>query len=105
MYVYQPQEGEGGKVHAAVVELEWQAEMEEFFDFDVDISEKPIARSMAEEPWSIAYFRELKQTHQSHYEQWGTMKGHIAIDGVLLLVLIVPHLVTQTLREKSKRYL
>ena len=75
--------GEGGKDRAAELVLDWDAETpSEFFDFDVEMSPEPIARSMAAEPWSIAYFRELKKTQQSHYEQWGTMKGYLAIDGV-----------------------
>jgi len=66
--------GPDGEIYHLSVEFEWNSITgNKFFDFDTDISSKPLAWSMAYHPWSIRYFRELKATHQVHYEQFGQM--------------------------------
>lgn len=51
----------------------------EYFDFDVDVSAEAVARSLAREPWSRELFKKLKETHQSHYEQFGHLSGQFQI--------------------------
>jgi hypothetical protein len=51
----------------------------ECFDFDSDISPEAIARSLAVELWSRELFQTLKETHQSHYEQFGHLQGKIKV--------------------------
>lgn len=70
-----------------------------YFDYDTDISIRAIARSIATEPWSRAYFKHLEtyvvffrsfnfpviiflfdfRAHQSRIEQMGKMRGKLII--------------------------
>jgi hypothetical protein len=59
---------------ASSFELIWENHGE-YFDFDVECSPEAIARSIATEPWSKELFEKLKATHQTHYEQFGKLKG------------------------------
>ncbi len=43
------------------------------------------------------YFQELRNSHQTHYEQFGTMKGSIEIDKVSLISPIYIYLITDSL--------
>lgn len=43
----------------------------EHFDFDTDSSPVAIARAIARESWSAEMFRRLRESHQTHYEQFG----------------------------------
>uniref|UniRef100_A0A1B6EEL4 Uncharacterized protein n=2 Tax=Clastoptera arizonana TaxID=38151 RepID=A0A1B6EEL4_9HEMI len=52
------------------------------FDFDVDMKDNTIIKSISCEPWSISYFKRLKDYHQTHYEQHGELNGSVSIDGV-----------------------
>jgi len=51
------------------------------FDFDVDIHPGCLASAVAREPWSKAYFDRLKESHQTHYEQWGELIGVFQAEG------------------------
>jgi hypothetical protein len=62
------------KKMASSFELIWENHGE-YFDFDVECSPEAIARSIAMEPWSKELFEKLKATHQTHYEQFGKLKG------------------------------
>ncbi|KAH7731928.1 Protein C05D2.8 [Aphelenchoides avenae] len=64
--------GEGRKVDGAQVipasfELKWSNYAE------------AVSRSLAREPWSRELFKKLKETHQSHYEQFGHLQGRFEI--------------------------
>ena len=52
-----------------------------YFDFDSEMEAWTVARAMAREPWSRAYFARLKAAHQNHYEQFGDVRGVIEVDG------------------------
>lgn len=51
------------------------------FDFDTDMHPAALARSMAKEKWSKKYFEDLKNSHQTHYEQMGRLEGTVVVDG------------------------
>ncbi|CAG0888204.1 unnamed protein product [Cyprideis torosa] len=64
------------------------------FDFDTDMNHGAIARAMAKEPWSQEYFQTLEKAHQTHYEQFGYLRGTVDVDGerhVLALNCIRDH--------------
>ncbi|XP_045525863.1 uncharacterized protein LOC123715088 [Pieris brassicae] len=50
-----------------------------YFDYDTDLYPPAVIRSIARESWSREYFERLKEAHQSHYEQFGTMKCNFKI--------------------------
>ncbi|KAK9879879.1 hypothetical protein WA026_008381 [Henosepilachna vigintioctopunctata] len=52
-----------------------------FFNFDTDLDIFLTAKCMALEKWSKEYFKLLKQHHQTHYEQYGSLKGRVIING------------------------
>lgn len=52
-----------------------------YFDFDTDLAPSPTCRAIARENWSRDYFKSLEQAHQTHYEQMGSMKVNLSIDG------------------------
>lgn len=62
----------------AVFELEWE-NRGEYFDFDNECSPESIGRSIALEPWSGELFKKMKDTHQTHYEQFGKLHGKFII--------------------------
>lgn len=49
------------------------------FDFDKMCSPTAIAHSLAIEPWSRGLFDKMRASHQSHYEQFGTISGDFRI--------------------------
>ncbi|GMT20464.1 hypothetical protein PFISCL1PPCAC_11761, partial [Pristionchus fissidentatus] len=51
------------------------------FDFDKSVSPTSIAHSLALEPWSKQLFEKLKDSHQSHYEQFGFLEGAVEVGG------------------------
>jgi len=51
-----------------------------YFDFNVDVSPAVMARTLALEPWNTTFFENLRETHQSHYEQMGIMTGQIKLE-------------------------
>ncbi|KAJ0178098.1 hypothetical protein K1T71_005921 [Dendrolimus kikuchii] len=65
------------------VEVDFQGEWKatsKYFDYDTDLHPPAVIRSIAREKWSKEYFEGLKTAHQSHYEQFGTLKCKIKID-------------------------
>lgn len=53
------------------------------FSMDVDISKLAIGGAIAMEPWSREYFKGLEGFHQTHYEQFGDIKGTATINGTI----------------------
>ncbi|GMS89667.1 hypothetical protein PENTCL1PPCAC_11842 [Pristionchus entomophagus] len=62
----------------ATIEFTW-TNFGEHFDFDKSVSPTSIAHSLAKEPWSKELFEKLKDSHQSHYEQFGFIEGSFTI--------------------------
>ncbi|XP_038206403.1 uncharacterized protein LOC119828347 [Zerene cesonia] len=58
---------------------EWSA-TSKHFDYDTDLHPPAVIRSIAREKWSKEYFQGLKTAHQSHYEQFGTLKCKFSIE-------------------------
>ena len=71
-----------GKDYRVVVDLEWKTFIQNPFDFNTDLAIKPLALSIAKEKWTIGYFKEFSESHQTHYEQWGDLCGTIQIEDV-----------------------
>ncbi|XP_063535367.1 uncharacterized protein LOC134745304 [Cydia strobilella] len=57
---------------------EWTANTKHF-DFDCDLHAPAVIRSIARERWSRQYFDDLKTAHQSHYEQFGSLRCSLTI--------------------------
>ncbi|CAI2348176.1 unnamed protein product [Caenorhabditis sp. 36 PRJEB53466] len=51
------------------------------FDFDKMCSPTAIAHSLAIEPWSRGLFDKMRASHQTHYEQFGTLAGDVRVGG------------------------
>ncbi len=51
------------------------------YDFAKSSDHEAIARAIAGEKWTKAFFHAMKDTHQVHYEQTGQIKGTIILDG------------------------
>jgi hypothetical protein len=51
-----------------------------YFDYDSMIPAWTMAKAFAKESWSRQYFQNLKEAHQTHYEQHGNMIGKIRVD-------------------------
>uniref|UniRef100_A0A1B0CAD2 DUF7064 domain-containing protein n=2 Tax=Lutzomyia longipalpis TaxID=7200 RepID=A0A1B0CAD2_LUTLO len=50
------------------------------FNYDTDMHYSSAARAMSREYWSREYFENLKTFHQTHYEQYGDIKGYAIIE-------------------------
>ncbi|ESO93220.1 hypothetical protein LOTGIDRAFT_119476 [Lottia gigantea] len=61
-------------------ELEWNC-LTPYFDFDTDLNPNVMSDAIAREKWSREYFNTLQKAHQTHYEQFGEIKGNIGIEG------------------------
>ncbi|XP_064640446.1 rifampicin phosphotransferase-like [Lineus longissimus] len=53
----------------------------DIFNFDTDMDARALSDAVARETWSKRFFSQLKEKHQTHYEQFGEMRGSLAIDG------------------------
>ncbi|CAL1541954.1 unnamed protein product [Lymnaea stagnalis] len=51
------------------------------FNFDTDMAPSLLADSIAWENWNKDFFQRLKDNHQSHYEQWGELRGRLNVEG------------------------
>ncbi|GFR86480.1 hypothetical protein ElyMa_006053600 [Elysia marginata] len=69
----------GETVHASF-NLLWKATTK-IFDFDTDIHPHAMAAAIAREQWSKEFFKTLKKSHQTHYEQFGEISGVVHVDG------------------------
>ncbi|CAD5222808.1 unnamed protein product [Bursaphelenchus xylophilus] len=93
-----PGEGKKPQDYEAIdtkFELDWTAKGDHF-DFDTDISVDLISRSLAIEPWSRTAFKNLQSRHNIHYEQFGSLRGSVFLNGderVLSLVGLRDHTV------------
>ncbi|XP_059617686.1 uncharacterized protein LOC132262432 [Phlebotomus argentipes] len=50
------------------------------FNYDTDMHFSSAAKAISREYWSREYFDNLKSFHQTHYEQYGDIKGYVLID-------------------------
>lgn len=53
----------------------------DYFDADTDMNGHALAVAIAREPWSRKFFDRLKSSHQTHYEQFGDIKGVVKVNG------------------------
>ncbi len=51
-----------------------------YFDFDTDLHPCAMCDAMCREKWSRKFFDDLQTAHQTHYEQFGTLKGDVKIE-------------------------
>jgi len=51
------------------------------YDFAKSSDHNAIADAIAAEKWTKEFFHHMKDTHQVHYEQTGSLKGTIVLDG------------------------
>ncbi|XP_050396297.1 uncharacterized protein LOC126814892 isoform X2 [Patella vulgata] len=51
------------------------------FNFDTDMSSDLISDGIAREPWTKQFYQKLESKHQTHYEQWGELRGRIKVEG------------------------
>ncbi|XP_041376866.1 putative phosphoenolpyruvate synthase [Gigantopelta aegis] len=51
------------------------------FNFDTDVHPAALSDAIAREDWNKEYFHKLKSLHQTHYEQWGELRGTISVEG------------------------
>ncbi|XP_015512951.2 uncharacterized protein LOC107219278 [Neodiprion lecontei] len=73
-------QNEPGKSSNVEIQADWRSDLP-FFDFDTDLAIAPTCRAIAREDWSKEYFDSLKAAHQTHYEQMGSLKANINIEG------------------------
>lgn len=59
----------------------WTAKTD-WFDFDTDMHAHPVCEAIARESWDRAFFDRLHDAHQTHHEQFGVLKGPLAIEGL-----------------------
>jgi hypothetical protein len=96
------------------IEAEYTSDLD-YFDFDSDMEPMVIARAMAREQWDRQYFSRLRsvlelteiyylggfffmiikyvifhlrEAHQNHYEQFGTVKGTFRINKVIFVTRV-----------------
>lgn len=62
------------------IDLMWTSELPHF-DYDTDMDMMAMAKAFARETWSREYFQQLKDHHQTHYEQMGFLQGSVKING------------------------
>ncbi|XP_059162461.1 putative phosphoenolpyruvate synthase [Physella acuta] len=51
------------------------------FNFDTDMSTSILGDGLAREEWNWSFLEKLKSNHQSHYEQWGELRGKVCVEG------------------------
>jgi len=51
------------------------------YDYAQSSDRNLIAKAIASEKWTRAFFHAMKDTHQIHYEQTGNFTGHVELDG------------------------
>ena len=72
--------GRDGKQHTCNTNLVFTGD-HPIYDFAKSSDHKAIADAIAAEKWTKQFFFHMKDTHQVHYEQTGTFKGTIILDG------------------------
>ncbi|XP_063239939.1 uncharacterized protein LOC134540860 isoform X1 [Bacillus rossius redtenbacheri] len=73
-------EARPGELHRVRIDVTFSSEWPHF-NFDTDLHPAVLCRALAREPWSRRYFDNLKNAHQTHYEQMGFIDGTADIDG------------------------
>ncbi|XP_033207567.1 uncharacterized protein LOC117167072 [Belonocnema kinseyi] len=68
------------KVAQVVFHGEWKSDLA-YFDFDTDMATETTCRALAREDWTKEYFNNLREAHQTHYEQMGRINAKLSIDG------------------------
>ncbi|KAK7114411.1 rifampicin phosphotransferase-like [Littorina saxatilis] len=51
------------------------------FNYDSDLDPGLLGDAIAREQWSREYFEKLQSKHQTHYEQWGELRGTLTVEG------------------------
>eukprot|EP00057_Strongylocentrotus_purpuratus_P019259 XP_011673733.1 PREDICTED: uncharacterized protein LOC100890479 [Strongylocentrotus purpuratus] len=51
------------------------------FNFDTDLNSWHNSGNVAQELWDREFFKKLKSMHQTHYEQYGTLRGVVKVEG------------------------
>lgn len=77
----QMKEFSNGNLHNVEIDADWTSNLPGF-NFDTDLDPWAMATSMAYEKFNKNYFDNLKLKHQSHYEQFGVLKGTAKVDGI-----------------------
>ncbi|CAH1978173.1 unnamed protein product [Acanthoscelides obtectus] len=67
-------------LYAVKIDAIWISDLP-YFNFDTDMDPLRLASDMAYEPWSKSYFDTLQKVHQTHYEQFGTLRAKATIGG------------------------
>ncbi|KAK8403951.1 hypothetical protein O3P69_000185 [Scylla paramamosain] len=62
------------------IDLHWVSNLP-LFDYDTDMDVMTTAQAFAQEPWTRQYFQQLREHHQTHYEQMGHLQGYVTLDG------------------------
>ncbi|XP_045110001.1 uncharacterized protein LOC123503941 [Portunus trituberculatus] len=62
------------------IDLHWVSDLP-LFDYDTDMDVMTTSKAFAREPWSRQYFQQLREHHQTHYEQMGHLQGFVTLDG------------------------
>jgi len=73
--------GEDGKEHTCETNLLFTGE-HDVYDFAKSSDQRLIADAIAVSKWNKKFFFNLKDTHQVHYEQTGSLTGYIILDGI-----------------------
>lgn len=68
------------KVYQVKIDAEFTSDLP-IFNFDVDMDNWSLAKSISYEKFSRDYFKILEASHQTHYEQHGNLHGFAEIDG------------------------
>jgi hypothetical protein len=72
---------EEGKEHTCETNLVFTGE-HDIYDFAKSSDQHLIADAIAAAKWNKKFFFQLKDTHQVHYEQTGSLVGYIILDGI-----------------------
>ncbi|KAK7481714.1 hypothetical protein BaRGS_00027087 [Batillaria attramentaria] len=51
------------------------------FNYDSDLDPALLGDAVAREKWTKEYFEMLQSKHQTHYEQWGELRGALSVEG------------------------
>ncbi|GLH16782.1 Uncharacterized protein GBIM_21068 [Gryllus bimaculatus] len=69
---------DSSKIFDVQIDGDWFSKLP-YFNFDTDLHPSALANAIARETWTKDYFNNLKEAHQTHYEQMGSMKATITV--------------------------
>lgn len=78
-----PLRGADGSEHHSRLDLTFIAR-HPVFDYADSSDRRLIADAVAKEKWSRAFFRQLQDLEQTHYEQFGVLEGTVTVDDATL---------------------